>query len=573
MGDAAHPGSGVLRVRPPEIRIYEEMIVDSFAGGGGASEGIWMALGRGPDIAINHDAEAIAVHAANHPNTKHFCESIYDVVPRKATRGRPVGLAWFSPDCKHFSKAKGAVPVSKHIRGLAWQVVRWAKDVKPRVIVLENVEEFEGWGPLLKSGKDKGKPDPTKKGLTFKQWLGRLRAQGYYCEWKQLRACDYGAPTTRKRLFVIARRDELPIVWPEPTHGPGRPAPWRTAAECISWELECPSIFDRSKPLADNTLQRIARGIQKYVVNTAKPFIVPLTHHGDRRVHPLDEPAPTITGANRGELALVQPFTVKNMTNNVPRSVDEPLSTILTGNHHLLIAASMIQQGWGERHGKHGEQAPRTLDIQAPMGTIVAGGIKQAVVAAYLAKHCAGTHPAIGQPVVDPMATITGKDTKAVVASTLIKFRGTSQAQIDGSGTPMDGQVPTISAGGIHLAEVRAFLVRYWGMSKEATLFDPLGTVTTKDRFGLVTVHGEEYVISDIGMRMLEARELYRAQGFREGYIINPTVKKLGRKGVTMLVPLSKTAQIRCVGNSVCPPLAAAIVRANYEAPAMRKTA
>lgn len=559
-------------MRAPEIRLWDEIIVDSFAGGGGASEGIWMALGRGPDIAINHDAEAIAVHAANHPETKHFCESIYDVVPKKACAGRKVGLAWFSPDCKHFSKAKGAVPVDKNIRGLAWQVVRWAKDVRPRVIVLENVEEFQGWGPLLKAGKNKGKPDPARKGQTFVQWLGRLKGQGYEVEWRQLKACDYGAPTTRKRLFVIARRDGQPIVWPATTHGPGRPAPYRTAAECISWEKSCPSIFERGSPLAENTLLRIARGIMRYVVDNPRPFIVPVTHAGDSRTHSIDDPLPTITGAHRGEKALVAPVIARigqaNGNGKYVNDVREPLTTITSKAEHLLIAGTMIQRGWGERHGKWGEQAPRCLDIQAPLGSVVAGGIKQAVVAAYLAKHCAGTHPAIGQPVVEPLATITGKDTKALVATHLTKFYGTS------TGASVEDPMPTVTAngrGGGHIAEVRAFLVQYYGESKEAALFSPLGTVTTKDRFGLVEVEGEPYAISDIGMRMLEARELYRAQGFRENYVIEPMIEKTNKAGKTRLVPLSKTAQVRCVGNSVCPPLAAAIVRANYEGSAVRE--
>jgi DNA (cytosine-5)-methyltransferase 1 len=528
------------QVRQVQLRLFDEIIVDSFAGGGGASMGIELALGRSPDIAINHDPEAIAVHAANHPGTKHFIESIYKVVPKKACRGRKVGLAWFSPDCKHFSKAKGAVPVSKHVRGLAWQVVRWAKDVHPRVIVLENVEEFEGWGPLLKRtvrgvGK-KGTPDPRRKGDTFKRWLRDLRAQGYVVEWKQLKACDYGAPTTRKRLFVIARNDGQAITWPEPTHGPGRAQPWKIAADCISWERECPSIFERKKALAKNTLRRIARGVQRYVIDAASPFIVPVTHTGDARIHGVDDPLPTITAAKRGELALVEP---------------------------TLVAGSMIQRGWGERSGVHGEQAPRCLDIQAPMGTIVAGGIKQAAVYAFLAKHNAG-HEATGQKLTAPVSTITSKDSKALVTaavSFLSKYRGTS------TGSPTDAPMPTITAngkGGGHLAEVRAFLIAYYGTAQHTPVTDPMHTITTKERFAMVEVAGVDHAIVDIGMRMLEARELYRGQGFPEDYVIDPLYN-----GKT----LTKTAQVRCVGNSVCPPLAAAIVRANYEAPALAQSA
>jgi len=284
------------------------------------------------------------MHQANHPDTKHFCEDVWKVDPKAACGGRKVALAWFSPDCKHFSKAKGGKPVEKNIRGLAWVVTRWAKAVKPRVIILENVEEFQDWGPLL----DDGRPCPVRRGLTFRRWLGVLRNAGYEVEVRELRACDYGAPTTRKRLFVIARSDGLPVVWPEPTHGAGR-APWRTAAECIEWVLPCPSVFERKRPLAENTLRRIARGVRRYVIEAAEPFIVPVSHAGDARAHSIREPLRTVTGAHRGE--------------------------------HALVAPSLIQQSWGERKG----QAPRCLDIGKPLGTVVGGGIKHALVSAFLA--------------------------------------------------------------------------------------------------------------------------------------------------------------------------------------------
>jgi DNA (cytosine-5)-methyltransferase 1 len=273
-----------------------ELIVDNFAGGGGASLGIEMGLGRSPDIAINHDPEAIAMHKANHPNTKHFCEDVWEVNPIEACAGRPVGLAWFSPDCKHFSKAKGGKPVSKKIRGLAWIVVKWAKAVQPRVIILENVEEFKDWGPL----DDEGMPCRARKGMTFQRWQAQLKNLGYRVEWRELRACDYNTPTIRKRLFLVARCDGLPIVWPEATHSNPKKIgtdlftshmkPWRTAAECIDWSVPCPSIFDRKKPLADNTLRRVAAGLRRYVIDSPEPFIVSLTHHGGDRVESLDEP-------------------------------------------------------------------------------------------------------------------------------------------------------------------------------------------------------------------------------------------------------------------------------------------
>jgi len=491
----------------------DEIVADNFAGGGGASAGIEMALGRGPDIAINHDPEAIAMHRANHPGTRHFCESVWKVDPEEVCGGKRVALAWFSPDCKHFSKAKGGKPVEKNVRGLAWVVIRWARAVRPRVIVLENVEEFQDWGPLTEDGR----PDALRRGLTFRRWLGSLRNAGYEVDMRELRACDYGAPTTRKRLFVIARSDGLPIVWPDPTHGPpltGLP-PYRTAAECITWELPCPSIFERERPLAENTLRRIARGLRRYVIESPDPFIV------------------------------------SNMTNNVPRPVSEPITTVLTGNHKFLVAPALVQQSWGEREG----QAPRALDLHKPLGTIMAGGVKHALVAAFLAKHYGG-HGATGSRLADPIDTVTAVDHHSLVASHLLKLRGGLE---DHQVTAQDlrGPAPAITAGGTHLAEVRAFLLSYYGSPVDARLRSPLHTVTSKDRFGLVTVRGDEYVIADIGMRMLVPRELFRAQGFPESYLID--VELDGR-------PLSKSAQVRMVGNSVCPPLAAEIVRAQFRA-------
>jgi DNA (cytosine-5)-methyltransferase 1 len=425
------------------------IIVDNFAGGGGASTGIELATGRSPDIAVNHDPEAVAMHTANHPSTRHYCEDVFAVDPVAACEGRPVGLAWFSPDCKHFSKAKGGKPVDKKIRGLADVVVTWARAVRPRVIILENVEEFQGWGPLVD-----GKPDPAQRGVEFQRWRGELVAAGYYVEMRQLRACDYGAPTSRKRLFIIARSDGHPIVWPEPTHGPGR-RPYRTAADCIDWSLPCPSIFGRDKPLVEATLRRIARGIQRHVVEAECPFI-----------------APTAAG---------------------------------------LASPTLIQVSYGERPG----QAPRVPGIDRPIGTIVAGGIKHALVTAFLAKHYGG-HEGSGASLSRPMDTITCAD---------------------------------------HHALVRAFLVKYYGTDQDPQLAEPLHTVTTKDRFGLVTVAGTRYVITDIGMRMLTPRELATAQGFPSSYLLD--VASGARR-------LSKSAQVRMVGNSVCPPVARALVAANY---------
>jgi DNA (cytosine-5)-methyltransferase 1 len=525
-----------------------ELIVDNFAGGGGASLGIELALGRSPDIAINHDIEAITMHAANHPTTRHYCERVWDVDPVEACAGRPVGLAWFSPDCKHFSKAKGGRPVEKKIRGLAWVVIRWAKAVRPRIICLENVEEFQGWGPL---GTD-GRPCPVRRGLTFLRWKRALERCGYAVELRELRASDFGAPTSRKRLFVIARCDGQPIVWPDPTHGPGRSFAHRVAAECIEWSVGCPSIFERSRPLAENTLRRIGRGVWRYVINAAQPFIVPVAHQGDARMHSIDDPMPTVTGAHRGEHALVAPFLTEhaNASNQRNLPIDEPMRTVcaqVKGGHFALVAPTLIETRNGEREG----QAPRVRDIRRPLGTVTAQGSQGALVAAFLARHYGG-HENDGTQMSLPLPTVTTQDHHALVTSHITKFKGTSP-----DGQSLTEPLHTVQAGGNHYAEVRAFLVSYYGQGTGQQLDLPLRSVTTHDRFGLVTVDGTDYAIADIGMRMLLPRELFRAQGFPDSYVIDPAVK--GK-------PLSKTAQVRMCGNSVCPPLAAALVRAQFQA-------
>ncbi|HEY1605584.1 MAG TPA: DNA cytosine methyltransferase [Allosphingosinicella sp.] len=732
---APHPGWG--------------LIVDNFAGGGGASTGIEAATGRDVDIAINHDAEAVAMHAANHPGTRHLCQSIYAVDPLEAVRDehgvpQPVLGAWFSPDCKHFSKAKGGKPVEKNIRDLAMVAPHWIERLGPRlrpqIVWLENVEEFRTWGPL---GPD-NKPCPKRRGETFDHWVGRLRKAGYKVEWKELRACDYGAPTSRKRLYLIARCDGKPIVWPEPTYGkPGSPGvvsgklkPWRTAAEIIDWSIPCPSIFERARPLKDATCRRIAHGIMRFVVNNPKPFIVPITHAGgEERVHSSDEPVRTVTTASRGELAVVAPHITKfrggaighdagdplhtvtansfiqrpggatplglvtarlvaptfvgcggrrgqsgpvdpegpyptttakadaclitaalisnHYTSNTNGGRGDPLKpfkTVTTGGHHALVAvtlerqfgrsrgadvtlpapavtaggsgktaaiavhlvsvdntstragryfppedplrtvtsagggfaavaATLIQTGYGERNG----QAPRVLNLGLPLGTVVGGAAKHALVAAFLekfaenskgkpaeapldtvmagaARHsvvCAHIEQAntgmVGHPPEKPLSTIVGKGcTQRIAATSLVKLRGTSK-----DGQPADEPLHTVSAGGTHFAEVAAFLVKYYGNEQSGHGVEkPIDTIPTKDRYGLVTVmiDGEEYVIADIGMRMLTPRELARAQGFPDSYVLDPIVN--GK-------PLTKTAQIRMIGNSVCPPMAEALVRAN----------
>jgi DNA (cytosine-5)-methyltransferase 1 len=558
-----------------------ELIIDNFAGGGGASTGIEMALGRSPDLAINHDREAIAMHEANHPGARHLCEDVFSVDPMEATGGRPVGLAWFSPDCKHFSKAKGGKPKSKKIRGLAWVAVRWAATVRPRVIILENVEEFQTWGPLLSDGS----PCPKRKGKTFRSFVRRLEEIGYQVERRELRACDYGTPTIRKRLFLIARCDGLPIVWPEPTHGSpthqevkdGLLLPWRTAAECIDFTIPCPSIFERKRPLAEATLRRIARGIRKYVIDSADPFIVeyhsakrpgddrcrslgdplatqttenrfglampfvaPLTHQGSDRIESLNEPAKTITGAHRGERALITPFLTEHANGSGQRnfSAGEPLRTQcaeVKGGHFGLVSAFLAKHFTGVVGSP----------LSDPVHTVTATD-HNALVSAHLIRHFGES---TGSPLNDPAPTVVagGLGKTGLVASHLSKLYGTTTGQ--------DQREPmhTVTSGGNHIAEVRAFLTKYYGEGgQDQDCRAPMHTVPTKDRFAIVTVEGVDYAISDIGMRMLAPRELYSAQGFPADYIISPEK-----------FPLTKTAQVRMCGNSVCPPMAAAIVAAN----------
>jgi DNA (cytosine-5)-methyltransferase 1 len=552
------------------------LVIDSFAGGGGASTGIEAALGRPVDYAINHDAEALAMHAANHPATMHLSKNVWQIDPLELVGRRPVALAWFSPDCKHFSKAKGGRPVRRAVRDLAWVAVLWARRARPAVIMLENVEEFRDWGPLVE--KDGAwVPCPDRKGEIFARWVAELRRLGYRVEWRCLRACDYGAPTIRRRLFLIARRDGLPIVWPAPTHADpraiaaGQPdvaglKPYRTAAGIIDWSLPCPSIFltreegrarGVKRPLAEATMRRIARGVVRYVLDAAEPFVVPVTHHGDDRVHGAAEPLRTVTAAHRGEFALIAPYFagVGGRAGQSPeRPVNAPYHTMTAKADTVLVAPSLIQSGYGERAG----QAPRSLDVHEPLGTVVAGGAKHALVAAFLAQH---NTDMVGHDARAPLSTIVGKGcTQAVVSAGLLNLKGADRR--DG---PVSAPAFTQTSGGNHQAEIRAFLVKYYGAGIGQGCGDPLHTAPTRDRFGLVTVEiaGEPWVIADIGMRMLTPRELFRAQGFPDSYIIDPVID--GRK-------LTKTAQIRMCGNSVCPPVAEALVRANIAAAAAPAT-
>ncbi|MGE4194683.1 MAG: DNA cytosine methyltransferase [Pseudodesulfovibrio sp.] len=780
-----------------ELR-QDEIIGDLFAGGGGASSGIRMALGRDPDFAVNHNPKAVAMHTANHPDTEHFTEDVWSVTPSRATRGRPVGLLWASPDCTHFSKAKGGAPHrDERIRSLAMVLTdKWIPEARPRVIIMENVEEFRSWCDLIpkvdakgnpvydkKTGlrvmvPDKSKIDENGHGNLYKAWLRKFRRYGYKVQDKEMRACDYGSPTIRKRLFIIARCDGQPITWPKPTHGDpkseavksGRLLPWRTAAECIDWSIPCPSIFDTAaeikakygvranRPLAEKTLKRIAEGIRRYVLEAENPFVVNLTH--GVRIEDVAEPMKTVTGANRGEKAVVSPvisspahskstgrskyvwapgeplrtvtsgggfsLVTPHLTEHANGSsqrnfdaqeplrtqcaqvkgghfalvsplleahyagqgskalrvpdIQEPMRTVPTENRFGLVSPTLVQTGYGEREG----QAPRVPGLDKPLGTAVAGGVKHALVgaalvgaggpsyggkpvstdrpmgtlmtenhqalaaasliknnennaptdpdaplhtittggrhiacSAFLAKHFGGVvgaplgqpaptvttvdhnavvaahidrpfgmskgndvaaplgtttadgggHSAlvatnlsafygksVGQDMEEPALTVTSKERHALVASNMVKMRGTNTA------SPSDEPLHTVSAGGLHHAEVRAFLMKYYSEGgQDQAADDPMHTLTTKARMGLVTVEGEEYVIADIGMRMLQPRELFRAQGFPDSYIIDMVLID------DKWVPLSKTDQVRFCGNSVCPDMAAALVLANVE--------
>lgn len=740
-----------------------ELIVDSFAGGGGASTGIEMALGISPDIAINHDDVAMAMHRINHPTTLHVPHNIWKVDPTDVCKGRPIGLLWASPDCKHFSKAKGGKPVEKSIRDLAWVIVRWAKQVAPRVIMMENVEEFKTWGPL---GVD-NKPCKDRKGQEFERFIKELKRLGYKVQWRELRACDYGAPTIRKRLFLIARRDGLPIVWPEPTHGnpkseeviSGKLLPWRTAAEIIDWSLPCHSIFltpaeakvvGVKRPLAHATMARIAKGVKRYVIDAAEPFIVNLTHHGGERGEAVTDPVMTVTGAHRGEKAIVVPDLAGPFVTGVggrmgqtePRDVRQPAQTMTAKADSVVIAPvvtyaqqggatreadgplhtvtasrkdangiivpTLVQIGYGEREG----QEPRVPGLEHPLGTIVAGGVKHALsapflartahgeqdkngkkrgrgdhsleepfstvlaspdhslivphlntnrnaekpfneankpthvitaggahlnliaahltkfrkgnsgvgmdqpaptvtansfidrpggaapiglvaasivknnfgdkpasgadeplhtvttqsnrfgmVAAFLAQYNnhSGTDPHAGRDLKDPASSVTTEGPhQAVVAAEIVNLKGS-----DRRGSDPEAPAPTQTADGNHIAATAAFLTKAHGSGgQHQTAEDPLHTVDCKDRFAAVTVNikGEPYIIADIGMRMLVPRELFRAQGFPETYIIDRGIcVETGAE-----IRITKTDQVSKCGNSVCPPLAEALVGANF---------
>lgn len=537
-----------------------ELIVDNFAGGGGASTGIELATGYSVDIAINHDPEAIKMHKANHPYTRHYCENVWAVDPVKACKGHPVALAWFSPDCKHFSKAKGGKPKDKNIRGLAWVACRWAGLVRPRVIMLENVEEFKTWGPLNRSHR----PIKAKQGVTFKKFVSQLQDLGYQVEFRELVAADYGAPTMRKRFFMIARCDGKPIVWPEPTHGPadseevknGLRKPYVGAYTQIDFSRPCPSIFDTSeeikekygiravRPLAPKTMERIARGLKKFVLNNQEPFIIQCNHGGERRPNDIREPMPTITGKHG--YGVVEPYMVQigqtGFTEDRSKDVREPLTTIVSKNEHCLISPTLIQY-----HSETAQGEVRGQTIKDPIMT-VDGSNRYGLVTSFLHKYYDGGYTGAGEDMKNPLPTVTAWDHNSVVTANLIQMNNHCD------GRDMRDPIPTITAGDGHFGEVRAFLIKYYGQGTGQDIKTPLDTVTAKDRFGLVTINGVDYRIVDIGLRMLEPRELYGCQGFPDDYIIDHDY-------TGKIYPRSE--QVRRCGNAVCPPIPAALVHAN----------
>jgi len=612
----------------------KEIIVDNFAGGGGASTGIELAIGRSVDIAINHDPNAVAMHTTNHPDTLHYCESVFDVNPTVATAGRPVGLAWFSPDCRHFSKAKGSKPVEKEIRGLAWIVIRWALAVRPRVMMLENVEEFRTWGPLIAAEDGGMRPDPLRAGETFEAFCGMLsggipaghpalaecceflgiaaddeQAQqlvaglGYAVDHRELRACDFGAPTIRKRFFMVMRCDGVSVAWPEPTHGDpktpavqgGKLAPWRTAAECIDWSIPAQSIFDRKKPLAENTLKRIARGIQRFVIDSASPFIVKCNHtttkgkydcfrgqalteplqtitktHGyaiatpvmaplfagtggsefQMRPRPVNKPFFTLLTQNRTNVIapVLAPLIARQFGASIGHRADEPSATITAGGggKSQLVSTTLIQMGYGDRPG----QEPRVPGLHKPLGTVVAGGGKFGLVAANLVKHFGGNYQGAGVALDEPVHTVTTTDHHGLVTSHLVMLRGTCR-----DGRVVDAPAPGLTAGGLHVGNVETSLATDgYDEQRAEQVLAFLREYCGEDYDGLVTVDGVVYRIVDIGMRMLQPAELYRAQGFPDWYIIDQDYRG---------VKYAKDKQVARCGNAVPPPFAEALVLAN----------
>ena len=548
-----------------QISILDEIIVDNFAGGGGASTGIELAAGRPVAIAINHDPDAILLHKTNHPYTEHLQASVWDVDPVAVCRGRPVGLAWFSPDCKHFSKAKGAALVHRNIRRLAWIVLRWAALVRPRVIMLENVEEFQTWGPVRK-----GKPVKSKAGQTFQKWKKQLSDLGYAIDHWELVAADYGAPTTRKRFVLVARCDGKPIRWPDRTHAPrdskevkaGKLLPWRSAAEIIDWTIPGYSIFDSKqeimerygvkvvRPLADNTMRRVIRGVDKFTIRSGEPFIVP-TGYGERkgqapRVHDIENPVSTVVSTVKQNLCqpVIAPFIAQQKFQNAAQDISKPLSTVTAVGAHEVVAANLIQY--------HTEQTEnvRAAGLGAPINTVDASN-RYGLSCANLVEYYGNGVPL---DLSEPMHTVTAHDREALCAAHVAEFKGQDIGQ------SVTSPLRTITASAGEFAECRAVLAKadgrnlgHWPEIREL-LNRHCGYRLAEDEVILLMIRGIAYYIADITLRMLTPRELYNAMGFPPDYIIDRDY--MGNS-------YGKTKQVACCGNAVCPPLAEAMVRAN----------
>lgn len=588
-----------------QINIFDEIRVDNFAGGGGASSGIELACGRPVDMAINHDPAAILMHKTNHPHTEHLQASVWDVDPIAVCRGRPVGLAWFSPDCKHFSKAKGAALVDRKIRGLAWIVLRWAGTVRPRVIMLENVEEFPTWGPVRK-----GKPVKRKAGQTFRKWKQQLLDLGYVVEHRELVAADYGAPTTRKRFVLVARCDGRPIIWPEKTHAPanspevrsGKLLPWRSAAEIIDWSIPSYSVFATKqeikeqygvkavRPLAENTMRRIIRGVDKFTIKSGKPFLVECNHSGDGHIHSADKPLGTITQKYTMGVcdAIVAPVTVTNTSNSVGSPASEPVHTVTTAGNQILASANLMaigQTGGGDRI--RGADEPVHTTVSKQESCVVAANLIQyhTEQTENVRANSMGTPlPTVdtsnryglasvnlveyygnGQPldISEPMHTVTSHDREAVVAAHVVKFKGTNLGQ--NPAAPLQTVTASMgtgrACGGGVFAVAETHIVRYaagmdlgyWPKVREL-LNRHCGYELKEDEVIMLEINGVAYYISDITMRMLTPRELYNAMGFPPDYIIDRDY--MGNE-------YKKSAQVARCGNAVCPPMAEAVVRAN----------
>lgn len=560
--------------------LFRELIIDNFAGGGGASTGIELATGMPVDIAINHDEDAISMHKVNHPHTVHYQEDVFAIDPEKVTGGRPVGIAWFSPDCKHFSRAKGGKPVDKKIRGLSWVIIKWAmSSVAPRCIFMENVPEIQTWGPLTHV-EDKGLyPDTARAGETFKGFISILtsgidkdhpalkecceflhidldgedaqkliKGLGYIVDWRELKACDYGAPTIRKRFYLVARNDGKPIVFPKPTHGKGKGLkPYRTASECIDWSIPCPSIFDRKKALKPNTLRRIARGLDKFVIKNNKPFIMQVNY--DNTPQDVDKPISTITSVNKHYAVKpkLTPYIVSNNTNNAPHDVEQPMPTVTTGARNYVCSAYISKYYSGESQAGS--------DIGEPLPTITAKD-HNALVMLNLTSRYGNGIDGRGSAMDKPMPTVTGTPHSGIVASNLCVLR----KNMDGK--PLDKPLSTITTSAGHFAQITTYLEKIdttqdlYNWDKVRALLNEYADYNiADDEILIIEIYGEKHFISDVGMRMLRAKELMLAQGFPIDYVLD-IESAIGKK-------YCEAKQIARMGNAVCPPVAEALIRAN----------